>query len=276
MGVRRYQRTIMRGLLKNILLLAVFTMIFALSQIVVGFVVIPLSPAGIDDFCFMCIYFFSMILCYLAITILERRVYGRVVPIDNSRRGCNPVTILAGVVLLFAISILLAPLGEILPVDSREFPDGPFTLITIVVLAPIFEEMIFRGRLYNIFHHNGSPLTAATLSALAFGLVHLEPYVIIEALVVGVVFSYYYIAKRSIFTPILLHMCNNAFAYALLVLSYRGESLLNLLGDGMMITIAYGVSAAIVAVCAIIVFRRLIIERRNERRVIEEEEEIDE
>lgn len=266
----------MRGLLKNILLLAVFTMIFALSQIVVGFVVIPLSPAVIDDFCFMCIYFFSMILCYLAITILERRVYGRVVPIDNSRRGCNPVTILAGVVLLFAISILLAPLGEILPVDSREFPDGPFTLITIVVLAPIFEEMIFRGRLYNIFHHNGSPLTAATLSALAFGLVHLEPYVIIEALVVGVVFSYYYIAKRSIFTPILLHMCNNAFAYALLVLSYRGESLLNLLGDGMMITIAYGVSAAIVAVCAIIVFRRLIIERRNERRVIEEEEEIDE
>lgn len=266
----------MRGLLKNILLLAVFTMIFALSQIVVGFVVILLSPAGIDDFCFMCIYFFSMILCYLAITILERRVYGRVVPIDNSRRGCNPVTILAGVVLLFAISILLAPLGEILPVDSREFPDGPFTLITIVVLAPIFEEMIFRGRLYNIFHHNGSPLTAATLSALAFGLVHLEPYVIIEALVVGVVFSYYYIAKRSIFTPILLHMCNNAFAYALLVLSYRGESLLNLLGDGMMITIAYGVSAAIVAVCAIIVFRRLIIERRNERRVIEEEEEIDE
>lgn len=266
----------MRGLLKNILLLVIFALIFTLSQVVVSFVVMSLTSGVVDDFSFMCIYFFSMVISYVAVTQLERITFGGVVPIDNSRRGFNPVTILTGVVLLFAISILLAPLGELLPADNREFPDGPFALFTIVVLAPIFEEMIFRGRLYNIFHHNGSPLTAASLSALAFGLIHFQPLVIVEALVVGIVFSYYYIARRSIVTPIILHMCNNAFAYALMVLSYRGESLLNLLGDEMTVTIAYVVSSVIVAICAIVVVRRLLIERRNERRVVDDEQEIDE
>lgn len=266
----------MKGFLKNIVLLGAFIFAFALAELIAGIVVVKTSPEGIGDFGFLFIYFISMFLTYLAVTLIERLSFGRVAPIECSRRGFNPVTILSGVVLLVAISIVLTPLTEVLPDDGRSFEEGPFTLFSIVVLAPIFEESIFRGRLYNILHHNGSPLTAASLSALAFGIVHLEPVVIVEALVVGVVFSYYYIIKRSIIAPIILHMCNNAMAYALMVLSYRDESLLTLIGDGLVAKIVYGVSASIVAISAIIILRRLLIERRNERRVVPEVEEIDE
>ena len=266
----------MRGLLKNIVLLAIFVLVFALSQIVVGFVVVSLSPDGLDDRGFMCLYFISMFIVYMATTTIERVTFKAVTPINNSRRGFNPVAILSGVILLIAISVVLAPLSEVLPSSNRDFPEGALTLVTIVILAPIFEEMIFRGRLYNILHRNGSPFMAASLSALAFGVVHLEPVVVIEALVVGVVFSYLYIVRRSIVAPIILHMCNNAMAYALLVLSYRDESLLSLFGEGLAPTVAYIVSVAIVLVCAVIIIRRMLVERRNERRVAEEEEEIDE
>lgn len=266
----------MKGFIKNIALLVGFIVMFVLLQLAVTIGVLNWSDGVVTDFNYMCIYFISMLLCYIAATLLERITFGRVVPIDNSRRGFNPVAILTGVILLFALSVVLSPLNELLPADSRAFPEGTFTLVSVVILAPIFEEMIFRGRLYNILHHNSSPLTSASLSALAFGIVHLEPIVIIEALVAGMVFSYFYIARRSIIAPIILHMCNNAFAYALLVLSYRDMSLLELLGDGMNQRVVYAASVVIVVVCFAIILRRMLVERRNERRVVEDEEEIDE
>ena len=265
----------MRGFVKNIALLIIFVVLFGMTQIVATMVVVN-TFGTMTDVGFMLTYFIAMLLCYIAVTIMERYTFGRVAPIENSKRGFNPVTILTGVVLLIAISIVLAPLSEVLPADRRTLPEGTFTLISVVILAPIFEEMIFRGRLYNIFHHNGSPLTAASLSALAFGMVHLEPIVIIEALVVGVVLSYFYIVRCSIIAPIILHMCNNALAYALLVLSYRDESFMELLGEGMKLTVVYATSAVIVVACFAIIIRRMLVERRNERRVVEEEEEIDE
>lgn len=265
----------MRGFVKNIALLLIFVVLFGMTQIVATMVVVN-TFGTMTDVGFMLTYFIAMLLCYIAVTIMERYTFGRVAPIENSKRGFNPVTILTGVVLLIAISIVLAPLSEVLPADRRTLPEGTFTLISVVILAPIFEEMIFRGRLYNIFHHNGSPLTAASLSALAFGMVHLEPIVIIEALIVGVVFSYFYIVRCSIIAPIILHMCNNALAYALLVLSYRDESFMELLGEGMKLTVVYATSAVIVVACFAIIIRRMLVERRNERRVVEEEEEIDE
>lgn len=265
----------MRGFIKNIVLLVVFVAVFTIAQIISSLAVVS-TLGGVTDVGFMLTYFIAMLLSYIAVTAMERYTFGRVAPIENSKRGFNPVAILTGVVLLIAISIVLAPLAEVLPSDSRTFPEGTFTLISVVILAPIFEEMIFRGRLYNIFHHNGSPLSAASLSALAFGVVHLEPVVIIEALIVGVVLSYFYIVRRSIIAPIILHMCNNALAYALVVLSYRGESLMELLGEGMTLTVVYATSVVIVVACFAIILRRMLVERKNERRVVEEEEEIDE
>jgi multisubunit Na+/H+ antiporter MnhC subunit len=137
----------------------------------------------------------------------------------------------------------------------------------VVVLAPIFEEMIFRARLYNILSRNTSPLMSASLSAIAFGVVHMEPIVVVEALVVGVVLSYYYLSKRSIFAPVILHMFNNAIGYLLIVMSYRGESLRSIVSSGEMQLAVYLVATAIVVCGTIVILRFFVKEKRRMRGV---------
>jgi membrane protease YdiL (CAAX protease family) len=233
----------------------------------VGAVFTIFAPNIPADENFMLIYFCSMITAYGAVLLIERMTFKRLLPVYNSKAGFDPVAILLGVVLIFAISIVLLPLEGVMSADSRVFPNGPCTLISVVLLAPIFEEMIFRARLYNILSRNTSPLMSASLSAVVFGAVHMQPIVVVEALLVGVILSYFYLSKRSIIAPIILHIFNNAFAYALTVLSYRGESLRAIVGSGEMQLIVYLVATAIVVCGAIVILRFFVKEKRRMRGV---------
>lgn len=77
-------------------------------------------------------------------------------------------------------------------------------------------------------------------------------------------FSYAYVRTRSIITPIILHMCNNALAYALTILSYNEKSLLELVDSEAYFLIIYVVSAVIVSVAMVGVVVRLVRVRRQE------------
>ena len=258
----------MKRFFKSVGLTTMFVFVFALCMLVVGGLFTIGMPTLSADVSFMLLYFTSMIAVYGATILIEKVAFKRVAIVNNSRGGFDPVAILFGVVLIFAISVILLPLEEILSPDTRTFPDGFCTLLTVVLLAPIFEEMIFRARLYNILSRNTSPLMSASLSAIAFGVVHLEPIVVIEALLVGVVLSYFYLSKRSIITPIILHIFNNAFAYALVVLSYNGESLRELIGGSADVHLGvYLLCLLIVVAGAVFIIRFFVLEKRRMRGV---------
>lgn len=245
----------MRRFFKTILYWLLFLLVFLVAQLIAAFVLGFLGCDLYSDEGFMLSYALAMGVTYFAFTGVEKLVFKRIVSIEVKAKGFDPVIILAGVILLIALSVVLSPLATMLPPDSRAFPDGPYTLLSVVVLAPILEELIFRGRYYNVLNRNASPLAAASLSAVAFGLVHMEPIVVIEALLVGVILSFFYLSTRSIFAPIILHMCNNAIAYALVVLSYQGEPLTNIIGNQDTTLIVYIVSAVIVAIGAVVILR---------------------
>lgn len=257
----------MKRFFKSVGLATMFVFVFAVCMLAVGAVFTIFAPNIPADVNFMLIYFCSMIAAYGAVLLIERMTFKRLLPVYNSKAGFDPVAILLGVVLIFAISIVLLPLEGVMSADSRVFPNGPCTLISVVLLAPISEEMIFRARLYNILSRNTSPLMSASLSAVVFGAVHMQPIVVVEALLVGVVLSYFYLSKRSIIAPIILHIFNNAFAYALTVLSYRGESLRAIVGSGEMQLIVYLVATAIVVCGAIVILRFFVKEKRRMRGV---------
>lgn len=258
----------MKRFFKSVGLTTMFVFVFALCMLVVGGLVTIGMPTLSADASFMLLYFTSMIAVYGATILIEKVAFKRVAIVYNSRGGFDPVAILFGVVLIFAISVILLPLEEILSPDTRTFPDGFCTLLTVVLLAPIFEEIIFRARLYNILSRNTSPLMSASLSAIAFGVVHLEPIVVIEALLVGVVLSYFYLSKRSIITPIILHIFNNAFAYALVVLSYNGESLRELIGGSADVHLGvYLLCLLIVVAGAVFIIRFFVLEKHRMRGV---------
>lgn len=257
-----------------------FLLVIMLATLVVGMFAphidgIITKSGAVSDFGFMAIYFFTMLLVYILTTCYERRAYSLRIPIDNGIRGFDPVTILWGVILLFATSIALRPLSEYLPADERSFNNGEWTLLTTVVLAPIFEEYIFRGRLISLLRHSVSPSVAVLLSSLIFAFSHGVSIVTVSAFVAGILFGYIYILRRSIIAPIILHMCNNAIAYALMVLSYRDEPIEKIIDTSISYTLIYGIAATITLVGIIHIIHTFRCADRASRAVIVASQDID-
>jgi len=88
-------------------------------------------------------------------------------------------------------------------------PLNPFSsivsLLSSLILAPIFEEIIFRGYILRGFLSTYSPIKAIISSAIIFGLVHFYPYQIIGAIPLGVFFGWIYYKTKSIGITIILH-----------------------------------------------------------------------
>lgn len=250
----------MRKVVNTLQMLILFVVIFISSQLLVSMLSGVLGFSG--DVGFMLSYVLSMGLVYLLMTFYERAEFQKVRPIMKSKKGFDPMALLTGVVLLLAISITLWPLRDSLPGDERVFGDGVYTLITIVIISPIMEEIIFRGRLYNLLGHTASPFVAAFLASFVFAAIHLQPIIIINGFLSGMLFSYMYLLKRSIILPILLHICNNIIAYGLQILSYAGKPLMEYIGSEHYYLLLYISSLVLVLVFIAFMAKRFYKERR--------------
>ena len=242
--------------------LGLFAILFLLMQVIAAWLM-PLLSFGDVDLGRILAYTLSMSLMIVVLRLCNRVSLLPAEPIMHSRRGFNPLLILYGVVVTIALSIVLAPLGGYLPEDSREFSDSLWTLVLVVFAAPIFEEVLFRGRLYGLLRTKASPMVSVLLSSLMFGLMHLQLAVMLEGVLMGLLFSYAYLRSRSIFAPVILHMCNNALAYALKVLSYGERPLLELVDSRQYYLVIYVASAVIVVVSFALMIRFMV--RYNRR-----------
>ena len=165
--------------------------------------------------------------------------------------GFNPATLLWGLVLIVVLSIVLAPLMRLLPEVRTNVPTGLISMLCVVVVAPIFEEVLFRGKIFSVFSATLSPLLSALASALLFGVMHGNVAVALEAFLVGIVLSYIYILKGSIFAPILLHIMNNIVAYVMMTFKYQEHTIEDFIGDLPIFSTIYIVSAVVVLLGAI-------------------------
>ncbi|MFM9853659.1 MAG: lysostaphin resistance A-like protein [Sphingomonadaceae bacterium] len=85
----------------------------------------------------------------------------------------------------------------------------------VAVIAPLVEELLFRGYLQTALAHRVPPLAAVALSALAFAAVHMQLYATPALWVLGFAFGYLYYKTGSLRFNIVLHMLNNGLALAL-------------------------------------------------------------
>lgn len=88
----------------------------------------------------------------------------------------------------------------------------PFALFTVSVIAPISEEIFFRGALLRRMLQSSkwSSWMAITCSALVFSALHYYSVMIINALFVGILFGWLYYKTRSLLLTISLHLVNNS------------------------------------------------------------------
>ncbi|MFM2292087.1 MAG: hypothetical protein RIS29_1900, partial [Bacteroidota bacterium] len=91
------------------------------------------------------------------------------------------------------------------------------------------EELIFRGIVLDGLLHNSKPVTAILLSALLFGLIHMNPWQFVSAFISGIFTGWIYFKTRDIYICIFAHFCNNGIAFLTNVLSVNTKDDVDLL-----------------------------------------------
>ncbi|XZM35290.1 lysostaphin resistance A-like protein (plasmid) [Clostridium perfringens] len=79
-------------------------------------------------------------------------------------------------------------------------------VILIVLLAPILEELIFRGVLLNRLHKWFNTTISIIISSMLFGILHDD---IIGAFIFGICMCILYLKTKNILVPIYVHFFNN-------------------------------------------------------------------
>lgn len=86
--------------------------------------------------------------------------------------------------------------------------------ISVVILAPIVEEIIFRGVIFNEASKYKRGAFPIIISALLFGLAHMQPIQIVYAFIIGLIFAFVYSKTHSLPIVMFLHMLNNLLTLA--------------------------------------------------------------
>ena len=137
-----------------------------------------------------------------------------------------------GGVLLWAA---VAALGTVIPsevfLELVSLPDvnsdilgevmgSRWGFLSICSLAPLVEELVFRGAILRaLLQGMNSHWVAIVVSALLFALVHMNPAQMPAAFILGIVLGFAYWWTDSLIAPVCIHVFNNSFACALGMIS---------------------------------------------------------
>jgi membrane protease YdiL (CAAX protease family) len=95
------------------------------------------------------------------------------------------------------------------------FANRTLLFVTIALLAPTVEELMFRGLLQKSLSHKMPIFAAIGISSAIFAAMHMDFYAFPALFAMGAVFGYIYYRTGSLRVNILLHMINNGLALVL-------------------------------------------------------------
>jgi len=90
-----------------------------------------------------------------------------------------------------------------------------FAVLVIGIVAPAFEEILFRGLIYGQLKNNFNVVVSVVVQALIFGAYHGNLIQFVYAVPLGIFFSYSYLKTKTIWTPIAIHIWFNIMNIAL-------------------------------------------------------------
>lgn len=137
------------------------------------------------------------------------------------------ITMVVSVLMIMTMPVLTDPVSVLLPMPDwakkmfeEMFDNNMYTYISVIILAPVLEETIFRGIILNGLLKTYSPQTAIVVSASIFAFVHLNPWQAIPAFLGGLLMGWMYWKTNSIIPGMILHFVNNLFS-TLLGLAFK-------------------------------------------------------
>lgn len=142
-------------------------------------------------------------------------------------KGWLRLTVALGIGLLVARQLLAVSLAALLPglqagadlLAQVLLPDGAGARAAVMVLgglvAPVGEELLFRGVLYGALRRRWTFWPAALAASLVFGLIHVIPLQMITAMLLGLALCWARERSRTLTAPVVIHVINNVVAFAI-------------------------------------------------------------
>lgn len=131
-----------------------------------------------------------------------------------------------------ALGFLLEVLGQEMPTVQQHLRDAardpqtaPILALSALVVAPVFEELFFRGMVFPALAKRLGLWAGIVLSAVVFGLVHLNQadstlggvLLLVRLVPLGMLFAWLYHWRGTLVVPIIVHSIFNAASVALLL-----------------------------------------------------------
>lgn len=254
-------------------LLAMLGIAFA-AQILVGVVgrlvlwgagAQPQSPALLGKMMAL-FYFVSMALTLGGVLYYRHVRGGRGRWARFSLRGLNPTLLLWSFVLIFAVGVVLEPLLRVLPELTLDVGRGFWTMLSLIVLAPLFEELLCRGVVLGSLRERYGVAIAWLVSALFFGVLHVQPVQVVNATIVGLILGYVYLSTDSLWSSMILHALNNAVAYLALVTGHANALLSDLVPNRTLYVVIYIVALTLSIVSGWMMVRTLRRMKMSEKK----------
>jgi len=144
----------------------------------------------------------------------------------------------AGAYLILTSLISFAATALLTFVDYDQAQDTGFSgltsqlefilaFISLVIIAPFAEELLFRGYLFGKLRKHAPVWVAVLITSLLFAIVHFQWNVGIDVFALSIVLCLLRVVSGSLWPSIMLHMLKNGFAFYLL---FVNPSFLSTLG----------------------------------------------
>ena len=93
---------------------------------------------------------------------------------------------------------------------------SPFGYIIIGLMAPLVEEIVFRGAILRaLLRWKSNPWIGILISAALFSVIHMNPAQMPHAFLIGILLGWMYYRTDSIIPGVIYHWVNNSVAYLL-------------------------------------------------------------
>ncbi len=179
---------------------------------------------------------------------------------------CSKENILGSCLFALGVAFVLAFLIESFPFpdhliesftqshDSLSAGNIAINFIAVALIAPITEEILFRGLIYTRLKAGMPTIVAAVIASILFGVCHGELIWVIDAFVFGLAIIWVFETTKSLYACIAVHITNNTIAQ---ITQYLPE-------NGPVVDVCITVVCTIILVWSILYLKKNNIAQKGE------------
>ena len=216
-----------KGIVKNLLLAAAPIFLYNFGNFVFAVFFYGIFP---EDFAHSNYYMMDSMFCFLMMIVFSvwyfRLVRGRENPVKRGTKVPHmalrvPIIVLGmgGISSIwFIIADVLMQSVPMIEESLQSFDETwstigtepyLFVLLSVVILGPIVEELMFRGVMFRYLEKLKPGWFPVVVTGVCFGLWHGEPVQVVYAVMLGLIMGAVYLVVRDLRVTIVIHILNN-------------------------------------------------------------------